>query len=75
MKTPGRNAAFAPSDAHTTTACSNPLAVLRRFFGGERVSVLRELDDFLLRDIGASGEDIWRVHRLRNGERPTLLVG
>lgn len=50
-------------------------AVLRRFIGGERASVLRELDDFLLRDIGASGDDIWRVHQLRNGERPTLLVG
>lgn len=75
MKTPGHNAAFAPSDAHTTTARSNPLAVLRRVFGGKRISVLRELDDFLLRDIGASGDDIWRVHRLRNGERPTLLVG
>lgn len=75
MKTPGHNPAFAPSDAHTTTTRSNPLAVLRRVFGGKRISVLRELDDFLLRDIGASGDDIWHVHRLRNGERPTLLVG
>lgn len=49
--------------------------VLRRLIAGERVRVLRELDDFLLRDIGASGDDIWRVHRLRNGDRPTLLVG
>ena len=51
------------------------LAALRRLIAGERVRVLRELDDFLLRDIGASGDDIWRVHRLRNGDRPTLLVG
>ncbi len=48
---------------------------LRRLIAGEPVRGLRELDDFLLRDIGASGDDIWRVHRLRNGERPTLLVG
>jgi hypothetical protein len=39
------------------------------------MSVLRRLDDFQLRDIGASNDDIWRVHKLRNGERPTLLVG
>ena len=51
------------------------LRALRRLIAGERVRVLRELDDFLLRDIGASGDDIWRVHQLRNGERPTLLVG
>jgi hypothetical protein len=36
---------------------------------------LRHLDERLMRDIGASGDDIWHVHRLRNGERPTLLVG
>jgi len=51
------------------------LAALRLLIAGERVQVLRELDDFLLRDIGASGDDIWRVHRLRNGDRPTLSVG
>lgn len=50
------------------------LAMVRRFIEG-RLHVLRELDDFMLRDIGASGDDIWRVHKLRNGERPTLLVG
>ncbi len=49
-------------------------AMLRRFIEG-RLHVLRELDDYMLRDIGASGDDIWRVHKLRNGERPTLLVG
>jgi uncharacterized protein YjiS (DUF1127 family) len=54
---------------------SRAIATWRRLVGGKRVRVLRELDDFLLRDIGASGDDIWRVHRLRNGERPTLLVG
>ena len=56
-------------------AADTVLGTLRRLIGGKRVHVLRELDDFLLRDIGASGDDIWRVHRLRNGERPTLLVG
>ncbi len=50
------------------------LAMVRRFIEG-RLHVLRELDDFMLRDIGASGDDIWRVHKLRNAERPTLLVG
>lgn len=51
------------------------LGTLRRLVVGKRAHVLRGLDDFLLRDIGASGDDIWHVHRLRNGERPTLLVG
>lgn len=61
------------NDAHKSG--SGAFALLRRLIAGERVRVLRELDDFLLRDIGASGDDIWRVHRRRNGERPTLLVG
>lgn len=70
--------ADATADRHVTstgTPASAALAALRRLIAGERVQVLRELDDFLLRDIGASGDDIWRVHRLRNGERPTLAVG
>jgi hypothetical protein len=50
------------------------LTLLRRFIEG-RLHALRELDDNRLRDIGASSDDIWRVHKLRNGERPTLLVG
>lgn len=75
MKVSGHHAVSAPSDQTMATARSNPLAVLRHVFGGKRISVLCELDDFLLRDIGASGDEIWRVHRLRNGERPTLLVG
>lgn len=54
---------------------ASALAVLRRLIGGGRMSVLRGLEDFQLRDIGASNDDIWRVHKLRNGERPTLLVG
>jgi len=66
----------AGAEAHPImTRSSGALAALRRLIAGERVGVLRELDDFLLRDIGASGDDIWRVRRLRNGERPTLLVG
>jgi hypothetical protein len=60
-----------PSSRIDTSA----LAVLRRLIGGGRMSGLRGLDDFQLRDIGASNDDIWRVHKLRNGERPTLLVG
>ena len=70
------------SDPHAAAATrsqmeGNPgtLARLRSLIAGDRARVLRELDDFLLNDIGASGDDIWRVHRLRNGERPTLLVG
>lgn len=54
---------------------SNLVSHLRRVIGGGRVGAVRELDDAMLRDIGASGDDIYRVHRLRNGERPTLLVG
>jgi uncharacterized protein YjiS (DUF1127 family) len=50
------------------------LTMLRRLIEG-RLHALRELDDNRLRDIGASSDDIWRVHKLRNGERPTLLVG
>lgn len=64
-----------PEESIARAPAHGVLAVLRRLIVGERVCVLRELDDFLLRDIGASGEDIWRVRRLRNGERPTLLVG
>jgi len=63
------------SDILQHQAPTTVLGTLRRLIGGKRVHVLRELDDFLLRDIGASGDDIWRVHQLRNGERPTLLVG
>jgi len=55
-------------------AGTSALTLLRRFIEG-RLHGLRELDDYMLRDIGASGDDIWRVHKLRNGERPTLLVG
>jgi hypothetical protein len=77
MTTPNIRADFSASAENTTTdlATNRALSVLRRLVKGERVSVLSGLDDFLLRDIGASGDDIWRVHRLRNGQRPTLLVG
>jgi uncharacterized protein YjiS (DUF1127 family) len=62
--------------AHPTVVAASlgVLTMLRRFIEG-RLHVLRELDDAMLRDIGASSDDIWRVHKLRNGERPTLLVG
>jgi hypothetical protein len=62
----------APANATTASAT---LAALRRLIAGKRAHVLRDLDDFLLRDIGASSDDIWQVHRLRNGQRPTLSVG
>ena len=65
----------APSASSTPDVAGNVLTQFRRLIGGGRVGVLRELDDFMLRDIGASGDDIWHVHRLRNGERPTLQVG
>ena len=41
----------------------------------EMLDELRELDEFMLRDIGATGDEIYRVHQMRNGQRPTLLVG
>ena len=41
----------------------------------ESLSELRELDEFMLRDIGASGDEIYRLHQMRNGQRPTLAVG
>ena len=66
--------ALSPEILHHA-AGSTVLGTLRRLIGGKRAHALRGLDDFLLRDIGASVDDIWRVHRLRNGERPTLLVG
>ena len=59
----------------TILAASKVLAILRGLIGGKRAHALRGLDDFLLRDIGVSEDDVWRVYRLRNGERPTLLVG
>lgn len=63
-----------PAQPTEVVASLGALAMLLRFIEG-RLHVLRELDDYMLRDIGASGDDIWRVHKLRNGERPTLLVG
>ncbi len=63
---------------------------LQRFFHGlsnrfsamhERLIVrdtleeLGQLDEFMLRDIGATGDEIYRVHQMRNGQRPTLAVG
>jgi len=74
MSTPAREAAASAADTRFDRTAANARAILRRLIGGG-VRELRELDDFILRDIGASGDDIWRVHRLRNGERPTLLVG
>jgi len=77
MSTPAHpaEAVTSPGVASYSHPSESAFSVLRRLIGVERLGALRELDDFLLRDIGASGDDIWRVRRLRNGERPTLLVG
>ncbi|MFN3743454.1 MAG: hypothetical protein ACK4TL_01985 [Hyphomicrobiaceae bacterium] len=72
---PNAEAADLSNEISAHRPSSRAVATLRRLISGERVRGLRELDDFLLRDIGASGDDIWRVHRLRNGDRPTLMVG
>jgi len=66
-----------PSRLHRTmTAVANRFTAAReRFMVRDGLSELRELDEFMLRDIGASGDEIYRLHQIRNGERPTLLVG
>lgn len=50
-------------------------AAQERLVVRETLEELRELDEFMLRDIGATGDEIYRVHQLRNGQRPTLAVG
>jgi uncharacterized protein YjiS (DUF1127 family) len=57
------------------TVASRMAAAHERFMVRDGLSELRELDEFLLRDIGASGDEIYRVQQIRNGQRPTLLVG
>lgn len=60
----------------TLTAVSNRFsAAQERLAIREQLRDLRELDEFMLRDIGASGDQIYRIHQLRNGDRPTLAVG
>lgn len=58
-----------------TTALIRLTAARDRLMVREGLSELRELDEFMLCDIGASGDEIYRVHQMRNGQRPTLLVG
>lgn len=58
-----------------TTLASHVSAARERFMVRDGLSELRELDEFLLRDIGASGDEIYRLHQIRNGQRPTLLIG
>jgi hypothetical protein len=58
-----------------TTLGSRMMAARERLMVRESLSELRELDEFMLRDIGANGDEIYRVHQIRNGQRPTLLVG
>jgi uncharacterized protein YjiS (DUF1127 family) len=67
----------APSRFHRmmTTLATRMTAARERLMVRESLSELRELDEFMLRDIGANGDEIYRVHQIRNGQRPTLLVG
>jgi uncharacterized protein YjiS (DUF1127 family) len=64
-----------PMQRMMTTVVSRLTAARERLMVREGLSELRELDEFMLRDIGASGDEIYRVHQMRNGQRPTLLVG
>jgi uncharacterized protein YjiS (DUF1127 family) len=66
-----------PSRLHRmmTTLATRMTAARERLMVRESLSELRELDEFMLRDIGANGDEIYRVHQIRNGQRPTLLVG
>ncbi len=57
------------------TVATRIAAARERLMVRDGLSELRELDEFLLRDIGASGDEIYRLHQIRNGERPTLLIG
>ncbi|MEO8652269.1 MAG: hypothetical protein ABI391_08190 [Hyphomicrobiaceae bacterium] len=68
---------YEPSRLHRvmTTLASRMTAARERLMVRESLSELRELDEFMLRDIGANGDEIYRVHQMRNGQRPTLLVG
>lgn len=50
-------------------------AVCERIVARERLRELNQLDELMLRDIGANGDEIYRLHQQRNGERPTLFVG
>jgi uncharacterized protein YjiS (DUF1127 family) len=58
-----------------TSVAGRMAAARERLMVRDGLSELRELDEFLLRDIGASGDEIYRVQQIRNGQRPTLLVG
>jgi uncharacterized protein YjiS (DUF1127 family) len=57
------------------TVSSRMTAARERMMLRDSLSELRELDEFILRDIGASGDEIYRLHQMRNGQRPTLAVG
>lgn len=57
------------------TIASRMTAARERLMVREGLKELRELDEFMLRDIGATGDEIYRVHQMRNGQRPTLAVG
>lgn len=50
-------------------------AVQERLIIRDTLDELGQLDESMLRDIGATGDEIYRVHQLRNGQRPTLAVG
>ena len=66
-----------PSRLHRamTSLMSRMGAARERLMVREGLKDLRELDEFMLRDIGATGDEIYRVYQMRNGQRPTLAVG
>jgi uncharacterized protein YjiS (DUF1127 family) len=57
------------------TVASRMTAARERMMLRGSLNELRELDEFMLRDIGASGDEIYRLYQMRNGQRPTLIVG
>jgi uncharacterized protein YjiS (DUF1127 family) len=50
-------------------------ALQERLIIRETLEDLGQLDDTMLRDIGATSDEIYRVHQMRNGQRPTLATG
>ncbi len=56
-------------------ALSNRFAAAReRMLIRETLHELSQLDEGMLRDIGATGDEIYRVQQLRSGQRTPLAV-
>ena len=52
---------------------SNRFAAMQeRLIIRDTLDELGQLDEFMLRDIGATGDEIYRVHQMRNSQRPPL---